>query len=432
MKVNIRDKKVIFSTAIFLLCSFFKINAQSRELVEIYYEEDIYKVDLNVGENRQVVERLKELFELFRTDSTYVFEGVEVNSYASPKGGQIYNEGLSARRSASMVEYLIDSIGVDSAAISSKSSGIAWDKLLSKVDTMEVPYKPEVIKVLKSVPLETWARVNKTDKWKTLVDSRYKRFMDLRGGIPYNYIMETVFSSLRYSSVCSIYYRREFPKIEVEEVVEELPVETIETAEDAVASMEEKPATVEDRSVDRVSYPLFALKTNLLFDALTVLNVELEAPIGDRWSVLGEWVFPWWLSKNNSRALEILSGSVEGRYWFTKKADDPVMTGWFGGAYASGGLYDVRNKGKGYQGEIFYAGGLSAGYAHTINKKGNLRMEYSLGLGFWNTEYRYYEGKENNQILVWQRDGKHLWVGPTKAKISLVWMINGSKKGGRH
>ncbi len=423
MKGNIRNKRVFFSTVIFLLCAIFKVDAQSREHVEIYYDENIFKVDLNVGDNREVVGRLKELFELFRTDSTYVFEGVEVDSYASPKGGQIYNEGLSARRSASMVEYLQDSIGVDSAYISSKSSGIAWAKLLTEVENMEVPYKQEVINVLKSNPIVSWSKVNKTDRWYTLVDSRYKRFMDLRGGVPYNYIMERVFSSLRYSSVCTVYYRREFPKIEVKEVCEQIPVDTVVHVQDTIAKIEEVVSTIRR--------PLFALKTNLLFDALTALNVELEVPIGKRWSVMGEWMFPWWVAKDNSKALEILSGSVEGRYWFSKKADAPVMTGWFGGAYVSGGLYDLRYKGKGYQGEVYYSGGLSAGYAHKINKTGSLRMEYSLGLGFLKTDYRYYEGKENNQILVWQKDGRFLWGGPTKAKISLVWMIHGNKKGGR-
>ena len=418
----IRIKKIFFSTIMLLLCAIFKIHAQSRELVEIYYNEDISKVDLNVGDNRAVVGRLKELFELFRTDSTYVFEGVEVDSYASPKGGQIYNEGLSARRSASMVQYLIDSIGVDSESITSKSSGIAWEKLLATVDTMEVPYKEEVLDILINVPTHTWTKVNKTDRWRTLVDSRYKRFMDLRGGIPYNYIMERVFSSLRYSSVCTIHYRRKFPKIELEEVHYEVPADLGVVAKDSVATEE---------SDSLVRRPLFALKTNLLFDALTALNVELEVPIGKRWSVMGEWMFPWWLSKDNSRALEILNGSIEGRYWFSKMLDAPAMTGWFGGAYVSGGLYDLRNNGKGYQGEIYYAAGLSTGYAHKLNKKGSLRMEYSLGLGLLNTEYRYYEGKENNQILIWQNDGRLIWIGPTKAKISLVWMIHGKKKGGK-
>jgi len=37
-----------------------------------------------------------------------------------------------------------------------------------------------------------------------------------------------------------------------------------------------------------------AIKTNLLFDLATILNVEVELPLAPNWSVAGEWIFPWW------------------------------------------------------------------------------------------------------------------------------------------
>ena len=171
------------------------------------------------------------------------------------------------------------------------------------------------------------------------------------------------------------------------------------------------------------SNPFFALKTNLLFDAATVLNVEAEVPIGKKWSVTGEWIFPWWITKNNGNALQILSANVDAKYWLGK-LPRPVMTGWFVGLYAGGGLYDLQYKNNGYQGEFYMAAGFSGGYAHFINKSGSLRMEYSIGLGYLNTKYRYYEGKENNKYLVWQHNGRYMWLGPTEAKISLVWMFH--------
>ncbi len=175
----------------------------------------------------------------------------------------------------------------------------------------------------------------------------------------------------------------------------------------------------------------FALKTNLLYDLLLTPSFELEVPIGDRWSVAGEWIFPWWITRNNGNALQIMSGQVEGRYWFGDRNNKPQLTGWFAGFYAGGGLYDLQWKNNGYQGEFYIAAGFAGGYAHTINKSGSLRMEYSLGVGYLNTEYRYYEGMQNNEYLVWQHDGRYTWIGPTKAKVSLVWMINwrrGSKR----
>ena len=177
--------------------------------------------------------------------------------------------------------------------------------------------------------------------------------------------------------------------------------------------------------------PAIAFKTNLLFDAATILNAEIEVPLGKRWSIAGEWMFPWWITKDNGNALQVMAGNLEAKYWLgskEKRDARPVMTGWFAGAYAGGGLYDLQYKDNGYQGEFYIAAGLSAGYAHTINKSGSLRMEYSLGIGYLSTDYRYYEGMEDNEFLVWKYDGSYTWIGPTKAKVSLVWMFHINKK----
>ena len=191
------------------------------------------------------------------------------------------------------------------------------------------------------------------------------------------------------------------------------------------------PASVYDTKDTLDARPILALKTNLLFDLATVLNAEIEVPIGKRWSIAGEFLFPWWVTKDNGNALQVNAAFLEGKYWLGNREKRPVMTGWYVGLNAGGGLYDLQYKDNGYQGEFFLATGLSAGFAHTINKSGTLRMEYAIGAGILQTDYRYYEGRENNKYLVWQHDGKYTWIGSTKARISLVWVINKKSKGGK-
>lgn len=178
----------------------------------------------------------------------------------------------------------------------------------------------------------------------------------------------------------------------------------------------------------------FAIKSNLLFDAATIANVELEIPIRKHWSIAGEWIFPWWTSCGNKKnswqsssdkrnTLEILNANIEGKYWFGNRTDRRQMTGWFAGVYTGGGKYDLEYDAQGYQGEFFLAAGVSGGYAHTINKSGTLRMEYSLGVGYLQTDYRYYEehwGIDDKWHTIRQNNGKYSWFGPTKAKISLA------------
>ncbi|MFI3322779.1 MAG: DUF3575 domain-containing protein [Rikenellaceae bacterium] len=178
--------------------------------------------------------------------------------------------------------------------------------------------------------------------------------------------------------------------------------------------------------------PLFALKTNLLFDTASLINVEIEVPISESFSVAGEWIFPWWKwdnGKENSQRnrVQLLNANFEGKYWFGDRAYRPKLTGWFAGVYVGGGLYDFEWDKKGYQGEFLIAGGISGGYAHIINKSGSLRMEYSLGLGILRTRYTYYNAMydiDNSWHAIKQRTGNYTWVGPTKAKVSLVWIVN--------
>lgn len=178
--------------------------------------------------------------------------------------------------------------------------------------------------------------------------------------------------------------------------------------------------------------PLLALKTNLLFDAALMPNVEIEVPVGKRWSVNGEYAFPWWQFDRGKYCMQVLMGGLEGRYWLgsrKSREDREVLTGHFLGLYAGGGKYDLQWGEKGYQGEFFITAGVSYGWATRIAR--HLHLEFNIGIGLLRTDYRHYHARDNYQTLLWQENGKYTWFGPTKAKISLVWLLNRRvKKGG--
>ena len=52
-------------------------------------------------------------------------------------------------------------------------------------------------------------------------------------------------------------------------------------------------------------------------------------------------------------------------------------------------------------------------------------------MGLLRTNYRYYHAIKDYQTLLWQHNGSFTWFGPTKLKISLVWMLNKKKGGGK-
>ena len=178
---------------------------------------------------------------------------------------------------------------------------------------------------------------------------------------------------------------------------------------------------------------ILALKTNLLYDALTALNVEVEVPIGDKWSVAVEDVFPWW-HIGNKYAFQMWEMGIEGRYWFHRTPARKVLSGQFLGFYTMSAKYDFQWRTQlNYQGE-YWSTGLTYGYAMPIGKYFNL--ELSLSLGYLSTAYRHYIPSPGYTELHRDPDkqGRLGYWGPTKIKASLVYPINISswkKKGGR-
>lgn len=261
----------------------------------------------------------------------------------------------------------------------------------------------------------------------SLMDSGY---MD--NGIPYRYIHDHLLHYLRNAAICVVWIKPDtlpaLPKtarIKFDSLKKEshrIPQFTNGTTERNISL---------SRLPGKTKRPLFALKTNLLFNIALMPNVEIEVPIGKRWSVNGEYMFPWWLLKDNRYCLEILSGGLEGRYWLgnsQNREQREVLTGHFVGLYAGGGKYDLQWKENGYQGEFFIAAGISYGWATRIAR--NLHLELNIGIGLLRTDYRHYHAQNNYQTLLWQENGNYTWFGPTKAKISLVWLLNRKVKKG--
>lgn len=70
------------------------------------------------------------------------------------------------------------------------------------------------------------------------------------------------------------------------------------------------------------------------------------------------------------------------------------------------------------------------GYALPIARR--LNIDFVLGVGYWGGKYHTYNPRDGH--YVWQSTRQRHWFGPTKAEISLVWLLgrgNTNKKGGK-
>lgn len=337
-----------------------------------------------------------------------------ITSCASPEGNVQHNFRLARQRAVSVKEYLLWKYSyLSQARILIYSRGEDWTGLRQSVELdNDIPNRTEVLQILNEVP--------DTERCKVLLQH-------LNRGEAYRYIDAHLLPQLRNAAVCTV--KRKDVKHKMMLSVGSLPYKTQHTISSLVPH-EEKEFLDKFRIPDKKSFsPSFALKTNLLFDLALAPNIELELPFGksNRWSLNVEWIFPWWLIDNDKFCFQLLSGSLEGRYWLGNRTIRHTLTGHFLGFYAGGGKYDLQWKEKGYQGEFYIASGISYGYAVPVASR--LNLEFSIGIGLLRTDYKHYRAIDNYRTLLWQNSGNYTWFGPTKGKISLVWLLGRKQKG---
>lgn len=195
-------------------------------------------------------------------------------------------------------------------------------------------------------------------------------------------------------------------------------------------------------TVMRKKTTILALKTNLLYDALTLLNYSIEVPFNEKFSVLWYHQFPWWRwgEADNQYCIRFLSIGAEGRWWFKPKPRPQMgksvqrdkLMGHFVGLYAESGKWDFEwGRDICHQGE-HWSVGLSYGYSMPLGRR--LNMEFSISVGYASIPYRKFTPSDDFQHLWADPEGQGRWhyFGPTKAQVSLVVPITmkTKRKGG--
>ena len=159
------------------------------------------------------------------------------------------------------------------------------------------------------------------------------------------------------------------------------------------------------------------LKTNVLYDATGTFNAGLEFGLSQKWSLdLSGNYNPWEFSGN--RKMKHWLVQPELRYWLCDR-----FNGHFVGLHAHGGEYNVGGiklfdlEDRRYEG-WFAGGGLSYGYHLILNHRWSL--EATIGLGYTYIDYAKFDCEKCGSRL---KDGTRNWFGPTKAGLSLIYVI---------
>ena len=338
-------------------------------------------------------------------------DSITVYAYASPEGVYEHNVWLARKRAEAAKRYILEHIPAgsdfDASRIRLCPMEENWDGLEAEIEANYHRSNREQVLAILRAPVR-----NDTKKWRLQqIDG---------GGFSYKYIIRNHMPKLRLATWVCIWQRP----------VQEEPLG--KTAQFAVA--EPEPIPLEHykgcnppAAPERYKRTFVALKSNLLYDAATVLNFAVEVPFNEKFSLLYEHHCPWWLSDNNRFCVEMLSFGGEFRWWFKprtqpatpKRVQRDALVGHFLGLYGMGGKFDFQlNRNLCYQGEFFSAG-LTYGYSMPIAKR--LNLEFSISAGYARIPYRHYIPTEDWSLLIRDRNKTGVWhyFGPTKVEIAL-------------
>lgn len=410
-----------------LLVNLYVSGQENSKEIYIRYPIGSSTVDTTYGDNAARLREVVSFLENIKNDSTLELREVSFCGSASPDGAILTNKKLAAKRCESMEQYVRGKASIPDSLISRCEGFIAWERLAQLVEESDMTDKAETVDMLRNIPEFTY------DSRGVLVDSRKKHLMELQYGRTWNYMFRHFFSQVRYASVIFVTVRQNL-KSEKEPVEETpvmiLPADTIRVIEitDTIMPVTEKAGTF-----------YMAGKTNMLYDILAVPNIGVEFYIGTSWSVSGNWMYGWWNNNSKHRYWRIYGGDISIRKWLGKKADTKPLTGHHIGIYGQIFTYDFEWGGKGYMGgkpggtlwdKMNYAAGVEYGYSLPIARR--LNIDFTIGLGYWGGKYYKYIPLDGH--YVWQATKNRNWFGPTKAEISLVWLLgngfNNDKKGG--
>lgn len=386
-------------------CSTAKAQPKERREFAIHYRFDRIDVDSSYMDNAAAIDTIR----FCLTHSVHI-DSITVYAWASPEGGYPHNKWLSEKRAAAAKELLL-SLAADTTKLNEgkiKISPIAenWPGLL---DLVEKNYhranRERLLRILRADGIG-----EETRKW---------RIKNLDGGETWNYLKRHYMKQLRSATWVCVW-----------------------TSVGAIAPLPEirdslrLPQIGLGRTVEAVGRPVsefsFALKTNLPADLVTAVNLGVEVPLGENFSLNAHFTFPWWTAGpyGNKYALQMLDAEGELRWWFAP--GEERLQGHYVALQGSGGKFDLQwGRDIGCYQCYNWGVGLSYGYSMSLSEHWNL--EFALTLGYLAIDYQHYVPSPDWSVLIKDnaKAGVLHYFGPTGLKVSLVYPFHIQRKGRR-
>ena len=452
-------------------------DSKKHETIQVHFRQGSKTLDPKYMDNAAALEELAELLKPYVLDASKGKGRIHIMASASPEGSVATNDYLIEQRSQAIANWMGKRFNME-LGYEFDFMGIDWAQLITLVETTpSVPARDQVLDILHNVPAE----------------QRVSRLAALNDSTSYHWIYARLFPKMRYAAVRTqitltspspMYFEAKGGDgtITFQKNVEDMVVPTVTCASswitDIVADGSKITYRVAPNAVtearsgvieiecygkkhqvavhQKAAQPIVApepepepepepvveepacksdlymsVSTNALYDLLLIPNIGAEIYLGKDWSLDANWHYAWWKTDKRHRYWRTYGGDLAIRKWFGKASKIKPLTGHHVGLYGQILTYDFEWGGRGYLADKWsWAAGIEYGYSLPIARR--LNLDFNIGLGYHWGEYKEYLPIDNH--YVWQATKNRQFFGPTKAEVSLVWLIGcdnyNRKKGG--
>lgn len=416
-----------------LLANAYAASIQDSLRTTIYFRPGYSLLELSYRDNAANMKALTQGIQTIKGNPCVQLQHIRILSAASPEGNSALNKRVAKRRGERLRDYLKETLVLPDSIFTVSSAGEDWQGLAALIAKEKTPWRNKALQIIRHTP--EW--VTRNGK---VVDGRKRQLQNLDGGKAWKYMLDNHFYTLRTGAVvvCEVKTLAAESTPSAAEASQEQARHESASQQQASQSPSSPPfpanpsqvhPSTESQAPPVASY--FALKSNLLYDALLVPNLSLEASIGSGWTLGAGGMLAWWSKDAKHRYWRIYGGDLEIRKYFGTLAKSKPLQGHHLGIYGDFLTYDFEFGAKGYQSKSTYAAGIKYGYSHPIANR--LNLDFALGIGYLHSNYKTYVPRDG--CYVYQETKKRKWLGPTQAEISLVWLLGkgntNKKKGGK-
>ena len=376
-----------------------RFSLDTLEKCNIYFKSDSDAIDSTYAGNALSLRQLTEQLNGIATEALDSTVSILVEGAASPVGKEDYNMKLSLRRAMNVEAFIRAVPGMGNVDVKLVPKGEDWETFKEDVERdYNFPNRERLLYILNS---NTSSSVKKS--MLMMID------MD---GATWEELVRNYMHNSRHVISIIIVKRRQY--VELLPSLDLLPLR--------------RQSSISHPAPARTRIPVASVRTNLLVPAL---NVGVEVPVGNRWSVSADYYYPWiWPHEKNRNCFEFLGWSAEGRYWFGRDRNPyERLTGHSMGVYAAAGYFDFEKNYRGMQGE-FISPGIDYTYSMAVGRQKRVRLQFTIAVGYirsWGRTYSVYEDfgelYPDAGTVVWD------YFGPTKAAVTISVPLYG--KGGR-